>query len=48
MVGPKILYSTQPAIAELKASSDLPNNYKLRQVKYLNNGIEGDHRFVKR
>ena len=36
------------AIAELKAFGDLPNDCKLRQVKYLNNGIESDHRFVKR
>ena len=36
------------AIAELKASGVLPEGVKLRQVKYLNNLIEQDHRFIKR
>lgn len=36
------------AIAELKAAGVLPDNVKLRQVKYLNNLIEQDHRFIKR
>lgn len=36
------------AIAELKGTGVLPETCKLRQVKYLNNRIEGDHRFVKR
>ena len=36
------------AIAELKASGVLPEAVKLRQVKYLNNLIEQDHRFIKR
>ncbi len=36
------------AIAELKASGVLPQAVKLRQVKYLNNLIEQDHRFIKR
>ncbi|GHP00181.1 hypothetical protein KSF_102280 [Reticulibacter mediterranei] len=36
------------AIAELKASGILPASVKLRQVKYLNNLIEQDHRFIKR
>lgn len=36
------------AIAELKASGVLPASVELRQVKYLNNLIEQDHRFIKR
>ena len=36
------------AIAELKASGVLPKTVELRQVKYLNNLIEQDHRFIKR
>jgi transposase, IS6 family len=36
------------AIAELKASGVLPESVELRQVKYLNNLIEQDHRFIKR
>jgi transposase, IS6 family len=36
------------AIAELKASGILPESVELRQVKYLNNLIEQDHRFIKR
>ena len=36
------------AIAELKASGALPEAVELRQVKYLNNRIEQDHRFIKR
>src|SRR5450432_4608805 len=36
------------AITELKASGILPASVELRQVKYLNNLIEQDHRFVKR
>ncbi|GHO97449.1 IS6 family transposase [Reticulibacter mediterranei] len=36
------------AIAELKASGILPASVQLRQVKYLNNLIEQDHRFIKR
>ena len=36
------------AIAELKASGALPESVELRQVKYLNNLIEQDHRFIKR
>jgi transposase-like protein len=36
------------AIAELKASGMLSEAVKLRQVKYLNNLIEQDHRFIKR
>jgi transposase, IS6 family len=36
------------AIAELKAVGVLPTSVELRQVKYLNNLIEQDHRFIKR
>ncbi|GHO87638.1 IS6 family transposase [Dictyobacter formicarum] len=36
------------AIAELKATEVLPQHVELRQVKYLNNLIEQDHRFIKR
>ena len=36
------------AIAELKAAGILPEAVELRQVKYLNNIVEQDHRFIKR
>jgi IS6 family transposase len=36
------------AIAELKANGMLPASVELQQVKYLNNRIEQDHRFIKR
>ncbi len=36
------------AIADLKAAGLLPEAIELRQVKYLNNSIEQDHRFLKR
>jgi transposase, IS6 family len=36
------------AIAELKATGMLAESVELRQVKYLNNLIEQDHRFIKR
>ncbi|SRR5258708_39625709 len=36
------------AIAELKACGVLSASVELRQVKYLNNLIEQDHRFIKR
>lgn len=36
------------AIAHLKAAGILPASVELRQVKYLNNLIEQDHRFIKR
>jgi transposase, IS6 family len=36
------------AFAELKAEGNIPENCELRQVKYLNNLIEQDHRFIKR
>jgi transposase, IS6 family len=36
------------AIADLKAAGTLPEQVELRQVKYLNNLVEQDHRFIKR
>ena len=36
------------AFNELKAEGRIPNSCELRQVKYLNNLIEQDHRFIKR
>ncbi len=36
------------AFAELKVAGQIPENCELRQVKYLNNLIEQDHRFIKR
>jgi transposase-like protein len=36
------------AIADLKVAGVLPDHVELRQVKYLNNLIEQDHRFIKR
>ena len=36
------------AMAELKTAGILPEQVELRQVKYLNNLIEQDHRFLKR
>ena len=37
-----------PAIDELKEERILSENCELRQVKYLNNIVEQDHRFIKR
>jgi len=36
------------AMADLKAAGMLPECVELRQVKYLNNLVEQDHRFIKR
>jgi transposase, IS6 family len=36
------------ALSELKAEGTLPPQSELRQVKYLNNLVEQDHRFIKR
>jgi len=36
------------ALTELKAAGAVPAACELRQVKYLNNRIEQDHRFIKR
>ncbi len=36
-----------PAIDELKNDKILPKNVNLRQIKYLNNVIEQDHRSLK-
>ena len=37
-----------PAFAELQEDKMLPQSVELRQNKYLNNGIEQDHRNIKR
>ncbi len=37
-----------PAIEELKQDEALPKTTETRQVKYLNNIVEQDHRFIKR
>ena len=37
-----------PAIDDLKTDGKLPDKVKVRQIKYLNNIIEQDHRFIKR
>jgi transposase-like protein len=37
-----------PAIDELTAEQTLPETTELRPVKYLNNMVEQDHRFIKR
>lgn len=37
-----------PAIDELKADQSLPKTTEVRPVKYLNNIVEQDHRFIKR
>ena len=37
-----------PAINELKNNRILPQNVNLRQIKYLNNIVEQDHRSIKR
>ncbi len=37
-----------PAIHELKNDKILPKNVGIRQIKYLNNIIEQDHRSIKR
>jgi transposase, IS6 family len=37
-----------PAIETLKQQLQLPENTELRQIKYLNNIVEQDHRFIKR
>jgi transposase, IS6 family len=36
------------ALGELKAEGIVPESCELRQVKYLNNIVEQDHRFIKR
>ncbi len=37
-----------PAIDELKTDESLSKSTETRQVKYLNNIVEQDHRFIKR
>lgn len=36
------------AIQELKEENNMPSGIQLRQVKYLNNIVEQDHRFIKK
>ena len=36
-----------PALDELKATKEAPQNTKLRAVKYLNNSMENDHKSTK-
>ena len=36
------------AIQELKEEKDMPKGIQIRQVKYLNNIVEQDHRFIKK
>ena len=36
------------AVGKLKRKGTLPRDCKLRPVKYLNNLVEQDHRFIKR
>ena len=36
------------AIQELKEEKQMPEGIQLRQVKYLNNIVEQDHRFIKK
>ncbi len=37
-----------PVVDDLKADEQLPETTQLRQVKYLNNRVEQEHRFIKR
>ena len=37
-----------PALKELQAEGRFLTSCRLRQVKYLNNSIENDHKFIKR
>lgn len=37
-----------PDVDDLKADEQLPKTTELRQVKYLSNRVEQDHRFIKR
>jgi transposase-like protein len=36
------------AIQELKEEKQMPEGIQLRQIKYLNNIVEQDHRFIKK
>lgn len=36
-----------PAIEELQKSKEFPKKTKLRRIKYLNNSMENDHKFIK-
>ena len=37
-----------PALKEMKEEGDIGEKVELRQIKYMNNLIEQDHRFIKR
>jgi transposase-like protein len=46
---PRVITVAYPiAIQELKEEKQMPEGIKLRQVKYLNNIVEQDHRFIKK
>jgi transposase-like protein len=36
------------AIEELKEEKQVPKDVQIRQIKYLNNMVEQDHRFIKK
>jgi len=36
-----------PALSELQAANEAPPDTKLRAIKYLNNSMENDHKFIK-
>ena len=36
-----------PALSELQEENEMPNDTKLRAIKYLNNSMENDHKFTK-
>ena len=36
-----------PALSELQTENEMPENTKLRAIKYLNNSMENDHKFTK-
>lgn len=36
-----------PALSELQEENEMPDDTKLRAIKYLNNSMENDHKFTK-
>ena len=36
-----------PALSELQTENEMPQNTKLRAIKYLNHSMENDHKFTK-
>jgi IS6 family transposase len=36
-----------PALSELQATNEMPEKTKIRAIKYLNNRVENDHKFIK-